>query len=157
MGPATQNTFRVGRAAALCTFPVIGTYLAALARHLNWWGRRIRKGPPWPDCPTRYGNRAPTPRSKRKREARFLIKSQEKAQLAAHLVLVLCAKVLSQQGCAHTIFRHLSIACKQSNARPSRTSLSLALQLAETALWLRSAIAQSTRYFRAVELDQSQG
>ena len=47
------------------------------------------------------------------------------------MVLVLCAKVLSQQGCAHTIFRHLAIVCKQLNAWPSRTSQSLAFRVAK--------------------------
>ena len=64
------------------------------ARNPNGRGQRMRKGPPWPDCPTRYDNRAPTPRSKRKREVRFLIKPQDKARLAAHLVLAVLLNAL---------------------------------------------------------------
>ena len=89
-------------------------------RNLNCWGRRIRKGLPWSDCPTRYGNRAPTPRSKRKREARFLIKPQDKARLAAHLVLAVLPNALPQQGCANIICRHQTTTCKQSKVNRKR-------------------------------------
>ena len=131
------------------------------ARNLNWRGRRIRKAPPWPDCPTRYGNRAPTPRSKRKREARFLIKPQDKARLAAHLVLAVLLNALPQQGCANIICRHQKTAYKQSKVNRKRyqaaLSCPLALRGTKPALSLYSVLPKSAWCFRAMELGQSQG
>ena len=80
-------------------------------RDLNGWGRRTRKGLPWPGFATREDSRAPAPRSKRKREVDFLIKSQNKAQLAAHLVLGVRPNVLP-----HKAARTLSLGSKGLHA-----------------------------------------